>query len=258
MKNILKKIIINLLTITVVFSQLPSNASYINRTKNRLVEQTVTSNSLPAFQYNRYNIELNQKHEIDLVLTLDAKIVKVQVTDATPIGLNIDKASLTEDGLKVIETPRKRSRQGKLDLIHEGLSTNKATYILNKVNNEQQTTKGIDYKTFKVTIRGILPGSYSVRAAVDGKTFASTTIVTKPEFRIDSISPSVIDLGKESLITLTGKRLDSFTQVFFQGNDIQIKEIESLEGDILKVKVFVDGNTKGGFRDLTAYSGNRL
>ena len=161
MKNLLKKIIINLLTITVVFSQLPSNASYAKKTSSRSIDEQRTSTSLPAFKYDRYNVELNEKHEIDLVLTLDAKIVKVQVTDATPIGLNIDKASLTEDGLKVIETPRKRSRQGKLDLIHEGLSTNKATYILNKVNNEQQTTKGIDYKTFKVTIRGILPGSYT-------------------------------------------------------------------------------------------------
>src|SRR3989338_9207717 len=47
-------------------------------------------NLYPAFRYDRYDIELDEKAEIDLILSPETNIVKVEVIGAEGVGLGID------------------------------------------------------------------------------------------------------------------------------------------------------------------------
>lgn len=227
--------------------------AHIDKNIERVVEGGKTSSVIPAFEHDRYNLEILEKSEIQLIVRSDSKVVKVKIIDASPTGLNIEKARLIKEGLKIIETKRKRSRVSTQDLITEELSTNEEIFYLNRLNNKQKITNGSDYKVFNVTVKPALLGSYRLEATIDGKDVAYTNIYTKPDFRIDSINPQIVNFGSEITFTITGKGLNSFTNLVFSGVNnagITIREFESLDDGLLKVKVFISPTAKPGFRDV--------
>lgn len=211
------------------------------------------STLLPTFRYHRYNIEPYTKAFIDLILPLDAKKVKIEVVDAQDLSSELTNESLREKGLKIIKHKRHRGNTSKRELYEEEkLSTNKAIFDLQKVNNQQYITKFIDYEIFKVALNGLPSASYTVEAVIDDTYTTSTKIFTKPDFRIDDISPSIINTGVESILTIEGKNLDLFTKVNFNSAEIEIRNIESINEGVLKVTAYVPENTEIGFKDLTA------
>lgn len=180
----------------------------------------------------------------------DSKVIKVKVIDASPTGLTIEKARLIKDGLKIIETKRKRNKISRRELITEELSTSEEVFYLKKLANKQKITSGPDYKVFNVTVKPALLGSYKLEATIDGKDVAYTNIYTKPDFRIDSINPQVVNFGSEVTFAITGKGLNSFTNVVFSGDGITIKDFECLNDNLIKVKAFIGSASKPGFRDV--------
>ncbi|MBI2995990.1 MAG: hypothetical protein HYY52_04725 [Candidatus Melainabacteria bacterium] len=93
--------------------------AYDGENMERVVEDGKTSSLIPGFEHDRYNLEILEKSEIQLVVRPDSKVVKVKVIDASPTGLSIEKARLIKEGLKIIETKRKRNRVSRQDLIRE-------------------------------------------------------------------------------------------------------------------------------------------
>lgn len=260
-------IIMNLLVIILSLSQLPSWSYNAKKTENILTQQNNenkergnrgiegnnTALTIPAFEYDRYNLELTEKSTIQLVISQDSRSVKVKVVDASPAGLSIEKARLLKDGLKIIQTPRKRNKISKRDLFREELSTNEEIFNLTRLNNKQKIISGPGYKVFKVTVKPVLLASYTLEATVDENKPVRTIVYTKPDFRIDSITPQLVNFNSEVTFTITGKGLNSFTNVIFSGvnsNGITIKDFESLNDELLKVKVFISPSVVPGFRDV--------
>src|SRR3989338_1668127 len=214
--------------------------------------ETVSSDLLPTFQYHRYNIEPYTKTNIYLLLYPSSKNVKVEVVEAEELGSGIDDKTLKNLGLKIIKHRRLRNKESRIEsLTEEKYSTNVALFNLERLNNEQHIIKGLDYKIFPIVLKGLPSSSYTLQATVDDKYVITTKIFTKPAFRIDDVSPSVIDVGIESTLTIEGKYLDSFTKVYIEGNDIEIKSVESTNEGILKVNAFVAENAEIGFRDVS-------
>ena len=264
MKNIPKTfLMLKLLIINIVISlfiltiALWTNFPYLhvgsfNRNNKTLLNHKAdTENLYPVFRYDRYDIELDEKAEIDLIVSSETSAVKVEVVGAESIGLGIDSDKLLKKGLKIIKSTRPRNKPSKREeILEERIFRAKLIYDLKRIENKSYLVKEKDYKVFKITVKGILPGSYTLRASTTGGTSATTTILTKPEFRIDSISPSILDIGIEGVLTVEGRNLDSFTQVNL-GNDIEIKDIQDLHDGHMKVYVYIAEGASRGFRNVT-------
>ncbi len=208
-------------------------------------------NLYPAFRYDRYDIELDEKAEIDLILSPETNIVKVEVIGAEGVGLGIDSDKLLKKGLKIITPHRPRNKPSKREeILEERIFRTKLTYNLKRIENKSYLVKEKDYKVYKIAVKGVLPGAYTLKASTTDGQYAITTILTKPEFRIDSISPSILDIGVEGILTVEGRSLDSFTQINL-GNDIEIKDIQASDNGDLKVSVYVTEGASRGFRNVT-------
>ncbi|MBI3308518.1 MAG: hypothetical protein HYZ79_04020 [Candidatus Melainabacteria bacterium] len=206
----------------------------------------------PAFKYDRYDIELGEKTEIELILKPETNVIRAEVVSAESIGLGIDTAKLLKKGLKIIKPRRPRNKLSKREeILEERIFRTKLTYHLNQIENKFYQVKKKDYKVFKILVKGVLPGSYTLKSSTTDGQSATATILTKPEFRIDSISPSILDVGVDGVLTVEGKNLDAFTQISI-GNGIEIKDIQALDDGKLKVYVHLASDISYGFKDVTA------
>ena len=250
MKKQIKNLTVILLLVAFIFTQLQVKAFY-----GRLVEdQGINTNLLPIFKYDRYNIEPNKKTDIEIILKPESKIVDVEVIEAVGAGVGLDNETVKQKGLKIYKSSHVRISEGKNSSYVDRIKArNKAQFNLQQVSSQEQIVKALDYKIFKITVTGVLPGSYIIRAVIDNAETTTTKIITKPDFRIDDISPQVINYGVDSLLTIKGKNLDSLTQVYL-GEDVEIKEIESLDDGNLKVTVFANEVSKPEFHDVTITS----
>src|SRR3989338_589029 len=177
----MKKYILFFLLFSFLFCMPSVNAVFIYSAKSRtqLQNENLSTGFLPAFRYERNNIELNQDSSVDLILSRDSKIVSVEVISAKALGLGIDDKTLVEKGLKIIRPKRLRSKQNR----GVEFSSNKAVFNLKSAKNKPLIIDAIDFKVFKVIISGKLPGSYVLQATVDGKGITTTKVFTKPDFR---------------------------------------------------------------------------
>ena len=253
-----KNKIIRALTLIIclsIFSSLMGASALSLNTENisdPVIKASPQSDLLPAFKYHRYNLEPNTKTYIDLLLYPDAKSVTVEVVDEEEHTPGLNDTKLKSVGLKIIKHQRKRSKLSKREIVEqEKLSTNKAVFNLQKLSNLQYITEATNYKTFKIALKGLPSSSYTLKATVDDDQVTTTKIVTKPDFRIDEVSPQVIDIGVESTLIIEGKNLDKLSEVNFDTSEIEIRSIESTNDGILKVVAYVPENAEIGFRDLS-------
>ena len=70
----------------------------VSNTKDRLVAD-LDVNLLPVFRFDRYDIELNEKTNIELLLKPESNIVDVEVIDARGGELILDNNTLKQKGL---------------------------------------------------------------------------------------------------------------------------------------------------------------
>lgn len=258
MKTIFKKLLLVFLVFSFCTSQNNAYALFIHKAKSKsqLASENLASELLPSFRYNRNNIELNQKTHIDLILEQSSKIVKVEVIKAEGIDLTIDENKLIKNGLEIIRPKRLRksdspsSRQTPKKI----KNTSAVVFNLTKPETQPLIIDAIDFKVFKVVINGVLPGTYTLKATVDGQETASTAVFTKAAFRVDGVTPSIIERRVETIISIIGKGLDALTQVSIEGPDLDVIEKESLDDSVLKVKVLTKKETLPGFRDVTVSS----
>ncbi|MBI3590046.1 MAG: hypothetical protein HY094_01550 [Candidatus Melainabacteria bacterium] len=224
----------------------------INRT---LAQENLTSSLLPAFKFNKYYIELKEKTEIELFITPDSKNIKVEVIGAEGIGIALDSNKLIQGGLKIIKPKRPRNSISKKEAFIESMIfRTKAFFDLRKIENKAQTISAIDYKIYKIPVEAVLPGSYTIKATVDGSGICTTNILTKPEFRADFINPSTIECGSGNVILVSGKGLNTLTQIKIEGTGIEVKNIDVSEENIAKVKLLASSNIEPGFRDVIVSS----
>lgn len=225
----------------------------LNRT---LAQEGLSENLLPAFKFSKYYVELKEKSTIELFIKPNSKKIKVEIIGAEGIGLSIDSSELIQKGLKIIKPKRPRNNnESKRALFVESMKfRTKVFFDLRKIENKVQTINAIDFKVFKIGVEAILPGLYTIQATVDDKYSSKTRVVTKPLFRVDSISPSTVQCGSEPIISISGRNLDSLTQILIEGNDIEIKDTEALEDGIIKAKLLVPNTASDGFRDVTFIS----
>lgn len=219
--------------------------SVYHKENRTLAQEGLTTNLLPAFKFNKYHIELKERSTIELFIKPDSKKIKVEVVSAEGIGLNIDSRELVQKGLKIIKPKKQKNKT---------VERTKANFDLRRIENKAQTINAIDFKTYKITVEAVLPGLYTIQATVDNKDISTTKVITKPPFRIDSISPNIIQCGSEPIISISGRGLDSLTQILVEGKDIEIKDVEALEDGIIKVGLLVSSNVEKGFRDVTVIS----
>ena len=225
------------------------------KTERTLAQEELTADLLPAFKFNKYHIELKEKTNIELFLKPDSKNVKLEVIGAEGIGLGIDNNELIKKGLKIIKPKRPRNKISKRELLIESLILRtKAFFDLKEIEYKAQTINAIDFKIYKLAIEALLPGSYTIKATVDDKDFCTAKVTTKPEFRVDLISPNIIECGEENVISISGKGLNSLTQIEVEGSDLEVKDIEILEDGIAKVLIEALSTAEGGFRDLIVSS----
>src|SRR3990167_5221661 len=111
MKINLKKLSIIIFSLILILNQTVCHAVYIYSAKSTSLkaQENLSSILLPAFRYNRNNIELNQISQVDLILSPESKTVKVEVISAEGIGLGIDNATLAQKGLKILKPERLRT-----------------------------------------------------------------------------------------------------------------------------------------------------
>ena len=254
---ILKLIIINvvislcilLIALWTSFPYLRVSPDVRNMAATRIIEG---ENIYPTFRYDRYDIELGEKTEIDLILKPETNVIRAEVVSAESIGLGIDTAKLLKKGLKIIKPRRPRNKLSKREeILEERIFRTKLTYHLNQTENKPYQVKKKNYKGFKILVKGVLPGAYTLKSSTTDGQSATATILTKPEFRIDSISPSILDVGVEGVLTIEGKNLDAFTQVSL-GSGIEVKDIQALDDGKLKVYVHLASDISYGFKDVTA------
>ena len=251
---ILKLVVVNVfISLFILIIALWTNFPYLHVgsfNKTLLNHKVDKENLYPVFRYDRYDIELNEKTELDVIVGPETSTVKVEVIGAENIGLGIDSDQLLKKGLKIIKPTRPRNKQSKREeILEERIFRTKVIYDLRRIENKSYLVKEKDYKVYKIFIEGILPGSYTLRVSTTNGT-SVTTILTKPEFRIDSISPSILDIGAESVLTIEGRNLDSLTQVNL-GNDIEIKDIQDFNDGNFKVYVYIAEGASRGFRNVT-------
>ena len=252
---ILKLLIINIvISLLVLIIALWTTFPYLHvdskNNKTLLNHKADTENLYPVFRYDRYDIELDEKAEIDLIVSPETSTVKVEVVGAESIGLGIDSSELLKKGLKIIKPIRPRNKPSKREEIsEERIFRTKLIYNLKRIENKSYLVKEKDYKVFKIAVKGILPAAYTLRASTTDGMSATTVILTQPEFRIDSISPSILDIG-EGIVTVEGRNLDSLTKVNL-GNDIEIKDIQDFPDGHMKVYVYIAEGASRGFRNVT-------
>ncbi len=224
----------------------------INRT---LAQENLTSNLLPAFKFNKYYIELKERAEVELFIIPDSKNIKVEVIGAEGIGISIDSNKLIQSGLKIMKPKRPRNNISKREaLIESMVFRTKAMFDLRKIENKAQTINAIDYKIYKIPVEAVLPGSYTIKATVDGGRICTANILTRPQFRADFINPSTVECGGERIISVSGKGLNTLTQIKIEGTDINVKNIDVSEENIAKVKLLASSNIEPGFRDVIVSS----
>lgn len=250
MKLKLKKIIVILLLLVFSTSQTNSYALYIHSAKSRsqLADENLSNTLLPAPRYDRNNIKLNKKTSIDILLEKDAKFVTVEITGAEGIGFGIDSNTLLEKGLKIIKTNSLRTNSENKET---ETKKNKVGFNLKKIQNQSLIIEAVDFKIFKVFLKALLPGSYTLRITVDGNKETMAIVRTLPEFNLDIVSPSFIIPGAETILTFIGSGFNSLVDVVIGGTDIEVREVESLNDETLKVKAFVKEEASGGGRDVT-------
>ena len=228
-------------------SQEDKNLKHI---KARLIDKGLNSDSLPIFEYDTYNVKPGEKNNISILLPLNAKDVSVEVTDVKDaIALNLDGANKNSIS-RIIFSRTLRNKQGAVVKSGNEL-TDKAVFNLRKAENQGKITQAIDYKSFEFSVKTPVPATYFVKATVDDNETTTAIIVTKSGLEINYVSPPIIDFGVETLITVQGEELKSTTQLKISGDDIEIKEINSLNKGLLKAKIFVPQNAKPGYRDVT-------
>lgn len=255
----IKKLIILLILISFIASALPVRAVFIFSAKSRsqLSSENLNNVLLPVFRYDKNYIELKDRSTVELILNSDAKRVEVEVIKAEGTGLGIDNTTLLNDGLKILRSQRLRSKTSRIEILkekkQEEASNNKVVFNLKNQRNQQNIIEAIDFKLFRILVSGKLSGTYTLQATVDGKTTATTDIITKPSFRIDALTPSVLDLGVDTELSIVGKGFDSLTEISFS-DDIEIKKITSLDDSTLKITVFVPVSVMSGLHDLFATS----
>ena len=112
---------------------------YAVKSRSTLTQERVSANLLPAFRYDRNNIELNQRVSLDLLLKPTAMTVTVQVIGAEGTGLGIDNTTLLMSGLKIFrtselrETPASSPTSGKNKVTTKNKSV---TFNLTKTQNQ--------------------------------------------------------------------------------------------------------------------------
>ena len=79
MKTKLNLLLNVLLVCTFALNQTGTYAAniYAIKTRSTIAQERVSANLLPAFRYDRSNVELNQRVPLDLLLKPDAMIVKI-------------------------------------------------------------------------------------------------------------------------------------------------------------------------------------
>ena len=223
-------------------------------------EESLRVVNLPAFRHNKNYIELQEITTLDLLLQPSAKIVLLEVNGADTSKIEIDKKSGRVFGLEIVPLQRlKRGtiRNNKIYHKRNNKVINKTKFNLDTSLVKPLLIEDEKFKILKVPVRGVFSGSYTLKAVIDGAQEAVTTIITKENFRIDSISPSVINAGVESELTILGKGFDIFTDVSFydpNGKQIQVTdilEIESLDKNTLKVRVLIPEDYTPGFHNVT-------
>lgn len=257
MNIIFKKLVFVILIFSYCINQNDAHALFIRKAKSKsqITSENLASNLLPSFRYHRNNIELNQKNSIDLLLESNSRIVKVEVIKAEGIGLSIDENKLINDGLIIVRPKRLRKSPSSKEKIQTKLQKNNvAVFNLTKPETQPLIIDAIDFKIFKVIINGILPGVYTLKATIDKNETTQTIVFTKSPFRIDTVSPSIIDRGIETIITIIGKGLDALTQVSIDKPDVKVLELESLDDSVLRVKILAKENASPGFRNITIAS----
>ena len=231
------------------------------RVNSTLKDENLGNNLFaPRFRYSEYSILLNQNESLDLILPLSAKEVVARVSKAESDDLSIDSATLQAKGLQIIN-PKGRIQRNQLSL--QDNKNRLVVFNLNKIENQSSIIKAKDFKLFKVKVKGLLPGTYTVEARIDKKDLAVTKVTTKAAFALYAISPSISDPNTDTSFTLFGKGLDSFTQVSFIPDDIQVNAIESqnLDNSILKIQVTITSNAFIGFHDVNitnSFSGKTI
>lgn len=231
------------------------NKNIYKKINKTLLEEHLTTKLLPAFRFHKYYVELNEKTDIDLIIKPGTKNIKVEVIGAEGIGLAVDSNKLIQEGLKIIKPKRPRNNISKREaLIESMIFRTKAVFNLRKLENKAQIINAIDYKIYRIPIEAVLPGSYTVKATVGDKETCTTNILTKPKFRADFINPNAIECGSEKIISVSGKGLNTLTQIKIEGADIEVKNIDVSEENIAKVKLLALGNIEPGFRDVIASS----
>ncbi len=254
MKNItVSRIFSLLLVILVSFSQSGANAFLLHSAKSKsTVLQERLDGNLPAFRYDRNNIELNHKTPIDLILKPDAMTVTVEVTGADAAGLAIDETTLLMNGLKIFKPKELRLAENQDQ--NKNPKSRFATFNLSKAKNQTLLIEAVDFTVLKVFVKGFLPGSYTVKATIDGVDSAETIVFTRPDFRLDAVTPTTITPGVETTLTLLGMGLDALTRVGFSNGDVEIKDLVGLDDATLKVTAFVASMTPNGYRDVSISS----
>ncbi|GEM_PF-1875418 len=241
-------------------------ATSVSPVYSKVTEENFRTRGLPSFRHNKNYIELQGINTLDLLLQPDAKTVSVEVTGAESNKLQVDKKSGKVFGLEILPLQRLRaSHLNNNGVYHKRKKRviNKTKFNLKKRSAKPLLIQGNNFKIFKVPVRGVFSGSYGLRVSVDGVRKTETQVITKENFRIDSITPSVINAGVESQFTIMGKGLDLFTKVSFydpNGKEVQITdiaEVESLDEETLKVKVLFPEDYTPGFHNVTISSSLR-
>ena len=232
---------------------------------SKSTNENLRSRSLPSFRHNKHHIELQEITTLDLFLKPDAKTVSIEVTAAESSKLQVDKKSGKVFGLEILPLQRLRTSHLNNNRVYHKRKKrviNKATFNLRKRSARPLLIEGNNFKIFKVPVRGVFSGSYGLRVSVDRDRKTETQVITKEDFRIDSITPSLLTPGLETQLTIMGKGLDLFTKVSFYDPDekevqiTDITEVESLDEDTLKIKVVVPEDYTPGFHNITI--GNTL
>ena len=228
---------------------------------SKVTEESFRTANLPSFRHNKNYIELQGINTLDLLLQPDAKTVSVEVTGAENNKLKVDKKSGKVFGLEIIPVQRLKTSHINNNAVYHKRNNkrviNKASFNLTKRSAKPLLIEGKNFKTFKLPVRGIFSGSYTLKVVVNGERKTETQVITKENFRIDSITPSVIGAGVESQLTILGKGLDLFTNVSFydpNGKEVQItdiSEVESLDESTLKIKVLIPKDYTPGFHNVT-------
>ena len=254
--NVLLALVILIVALLTSFPYIRTIGSFLSnfpaKSYSRLIYEQLASNILPGFRYNTYQIELNEVTPIELFITPTAQKVIVEIISAEGIGLTVDSAKLLKEGLKFVKPKRPREQVDRFSYnIRDEVVPNRIIFNLREIENKAQVIQAIDFNVYRILVKGKLPGQYTIKATVDDKDSALTTIITKPGLRIDYINPHFIEAGNEALFTITGKGLDNFCDVIIEGNDISVKNMISIQDGIFKVTLAAPLNASPGFRDIT-------